>query len=172
MEEKWICECGQENDDLFCILCGKRRPEKAEADPEAAAPARAAATTHPKKKSPILGIIIGAVVLVAIILAVLFLFVFKGKTAYENDLGNYSITVPSGYKTTDHDNGILAESKDAVFFVDYLETDYNGALIYGWLDFEYFDDRPVLQLQSDLGIENVAFRILDSATYGDNDTHS
>ena len=178
MEEKWICECGQENDDLFCIRCGKRRPEKAEAAPEvaaepvAAAPAQAAAATQPKKKSPILGIIIGAVVLVAIILAILFLFVFKGDKTYKNEFGNYSVTVPSGYKTTDYDNGILAQSKDAVFFVDYLETDYNGALIYGWLDFEYFDDRPVSQLQSDLGIENCDFRILDSATYGENDTHS
>ena len=172
MEEKWVCECGQENDDLFCIRCGKRRPEKAGAEPEAAAPARAAATTQPKKKSPILAIIIGAVVLVAVVLAILFLFVFKGDKTYKNEFGNYSVTVPSGYKTTDHDNGILAQGKDAVFFVDYLETDYNGALIYGWLDFEYFDDRPVLQLQSDLGIENVVFRILDSATYGDNDTHS
>ena len=193
MEEKWICECGQENDDLFCIRCGKRRPEnvetaapeniaekvpaepapaKAEAEPEAVAPAKAGAAVQPKKKKPLLAIIIGAVVLVAVVLLILFLFVFKGDKTYKNEFGNYSITVPSGYKTTDHDNGILAQSKDAVFFVDYLETDYNGALIYGWLDFEYFDDRPVLQLQSDLGIEDCKFRILDSATYGENDTHS
>ena len=177
MEEKWVCECGQENDDLFCIRCGKRRPEKAEAAPKAAipeavAPAKTEAAVQPKKKKPLLAIIIGAVVLVAIILAILFLFVFKGDKTYKNEFGNYSVTVPSGYKTTDYDNGILAQSKDAVFFVDYLETDYNGALIYGWLDFEYFDDRPVSQLQSDLGIENCDFRILDSATYGENDTHS
>ena len=161
MEEKWVCECGQENDGQFCIHCGQRKPDKLEKP-----------VPPPKRKKPLLAIIIAAVVVVAVILAVLFLFVFKGKKTYENELGNYSITVPSGYKTTDYDNGILAQSKDAVFFVDYLETDYNGALIYGWLDFEYFDDRPVSQLQSDLGIENCDFRILDSATYGENDTHS
>ena len=206
MEEKWICpDCGQENDDLFCIKCGRPKPEPAEAPEEvsavpeaqvpeapaeeAAAPAEetikkaeasteaataaAAGKASPKKKSALLKIIIGAAVLVAVIIAILCIFVFgKGKKTYENEMGNYSITVPSGYKMTDCRNGILAESKDAVFFVDYMNADHRNALVYSWTDLFFRDERLPNHLQSVLGLEDAAFRILDPATFGDDDIHS
>ena len=187
MGEKWICpKCGQENDDLFCIQCGTRRPEIMEADDVASAEELLEKATEPaieepaapdkqaaKKKSPLLKIIIAAAVVVVAVIVVLCLTVFNKKPkTYKNEIGNYSIDVPAGYKITEFDNGILAESKEAVFFVDYLNTDYKGALVYDWYDLVEFTDRIYGELNYIWGITELTTRILSPSTYGDDGIYS
>ncbi len=187
MEEKWFCtNCGQENDGQFCIKCGSPKPQMFTASEEAAAPANAEETAAPanaanapaagaKKKKTWLIIVIAAVV-VAAILAVLFLFVFNvRKKNYENEIGNYSITVPAGYKVTDYDNGLVAQKKDAALFVDYVESAPPGdALVYDWYDLMRYEfaDRMGLKLKDALGITELEDEILDVESFGDADNHS
>ena len=187
MNEKWFCtSCGQENDGQFCIKCGSPKPQMLGA-PEEVAPAKAEeaaaqekaadapiASSKKKKKGLIIGIV--AAVVVAAILAVLFLFVFNTrKKNYENESGNYSITVPAGYKVTEYDNGLVAKKKDAALFVDYVESAPPGdALVYDWYDllrYEYAD-RMGLKLKDALGITDVEDEILDIESFGDDDYHS
>lgn len=195
MGEKWFCiKCGQENDALFCIKCGSPRPETAMPAEAAAAvetPAAEAAAKTPaaspaaavppaadgKKKKRILPVIIAAAaVVVAAVVVVLFLFVFnKKEKAYENEAGNYSITVPAGYKMTEYDNGIVATKKNAALFVDFVESaPPNGAIVYDWYDFlRYkYTDRPGMLLKDALGITDVEDSILDPATFGDENFYS
>lgn len=142
-----------------------------EASPEVAATVQAATgMPAPKKKSLLLKIIIAAAVVVAAVIAVLCIFVFgKGKKTYEDDLGNYSIVIPAGYKMTGNDNGFIAENKNAVFYVDYVLTDFQNSLVRDWYDLAQYKDILFDQLETVYDMKRADFEILNPSTYGDND---
>lgn len=88
----WTCKvCGQENDGKFCIKCGNKMEEPTEAvaeevvpvneeNPTVQAPVSPAAPA-PKKKSKvpmIIGIVAGAVLLLAVIITIIAVMVHKG----------------------------------------------------------------------------------------------
>lgn len=145
-------------------------PEVTEEAPAAEPkPQKAAAA---KKKKTWLWIVIAAV-LVAAIAVVLILFVFnKKETLYENEVGNYAITVPGGYKIEAFDNGIVAQNKDAVFIADYALSDATNALVYDWYYLAQFKDRIFWKLEEPTKIKAADFSILDPDTYGNDDIHS
>lgn len=121
------------------------------------------AEAKPKKKKTglIIGIIAGAVVLVAAAVVCLFVFVLNKKTdtAYHNEHGNYSVVIPAGFEVIEFDTGFYAQKDGATIFAAYLNTDPLGACIYDAWDFSRQVDNVEGYLAYVLGVKEASVEV-------------